>query len=313
MPARARDVRVSLFVEGVLYNMPNRAEACQSAVGVAAEGRPFVKMHGLRNHFFIVDARQVPYRPARKEIARLCDPEIGIGGDQLVVIEPPSGDSRAAAFLRFWNVDGREVDACGNATRCVAWLLLEEQSSDEVLLQTQAGSLECRRIAPFRVSTAMGRILTGWREIPLSEARDTAHLDVGNGPLQDGIALSIGNPHVVFFVGDLDAVDVGALAPRIQNDQLFPQQVNVGVAEILSSERMRLVVYERGAGLTKACGSGACVAHFAALARGLTGARHMTVELPGGELEIEILADGSALMTGPVAFCFSGFLPVGGE
>jgi len=273
----------------------------------------FVKMHGLRNHFCIVDARQVPYRPSREEIVHLCDPEVGVGGDQLVVIEPPAGDPRAAASIRFWNVDGREVEACGNATRCVAWLLLEEQSLNEVFLQTQAGLLECHRIAPFRVSTGMGRIRSGWRDIPLAEARDTVHLDVGNGALRDGVALNIGNPHVVFFVDDLDAVDVEALAPAIQNDPLFPEQANVGVAQMRSPERMRLVVYERGAGLTKACGSGACVAHFAALARGLTDARRMTVELPGGELEIEILADGSAVMTGPVAFCFSGFLPDGEE
>lgn len=297
------------MVEGVLYSMPNRAEARRSAAAVEAAGRPFVKMHGLRNHFFIVDARQAPYRPAREEIVRLCDPEVGIGGDQLVVIEPAGADSGAAAFVRFWNVDGREVEACGNATRCVAWLLLEERSLDELCLQTRAGLLECRRIAPLRVSTGMGRIRTGWREIPLAEARDTAHLDIGNGALRDGVALNIGNPHVVFFVDDLDAVDVSALAPTIQNDPLFPEQVNVGVAQVLSAGRMRLAVYERGAGLTRACGSGACVAHFAALVRGLTDARRMTVELPGGELEIEILADGSAVMTGPVAFSFSGFLP----
>lgn len=289
--------------------MPNRAETRRSAAAVEVAGRPFVKMHGLRNHFFIVDARRAPYRPSREEIVRLCDPEIGIGGDQLVVIEPPAGDSRAAAFVRFWNVDGREVEACGNATRCVAWLLLEEQSVNEVFLRTKAGLLECHRIAPFRVSTGMGHIRSGWREIPLAEARDTVHLDIGNGALRDGVALNIGNPHVVFFVDDLDAVDVEALAPPIQDDPLFPEQANVGVAQMRSPERMRLVVYERGAGLTKACGSGACVAHFAALARGLTDARRMTVELPGGELETEILADGSAVMTGPVAFCFSGFLP----
>jgi diaminopimelate epimerase len=298
--------------------MSHRAEVRQSAAAVEAAGRPFVKMHGARNHFFIVDAQQAPYRPSREEIVRLCDPEIGIGGDQLVVIEPPAGDSRAAAFVRFWNIDGREVEACGNATRCVAWLLLEERSLNEIFLQTKAGLLECHRVAPLRVSTGMGRIRSGWREIPLAEARDTVHLDIGHpdgeqSPLRDGIALNIGNPHVVFFVDDLDAVDVAALAPAIQNDPLFPEQVNVGVAQMLSPERMRLVVYERGAGLTKACGSGACVAHFAALARGLTEARRMIIELPGGELEIEILADGSAVMTGPVAFSFSGFLPVSND
>ena len=301
---------------GVLYNMPMSAKVRESAAAVQASGRPFVKMHGLRNHFFIVDARAMPYRPPRDEIVRLCDPTVGIGGDQLVVIEPASRPG-AAAFVRFWNVDGREVEACGNATRCVAWLLLEERSSDEVLLETRAGVLECRRAGPLRVSTSMGRIRSGWREIPIAEARDTSHLDLGHlfeghGPLRDGIALNIGNPHVVFFVDDLDGVDIEALAPRIQRDPLFPEQVNVGVAQMLAPARMRLVVYERGAGLTQACGSGACVAHFAALSRGLTDSRRMTVELPGGELEIEILDDGTALMTGPVAFCFSGFLPEDG-
>jgi diaminopimelate epimerase len=158
----------------------------------------------------------------------------------------------------------------------------------------------------------MGRIRTGWRDIPLASERDTLHLEIEEGPLRDAVALNIGNPHVVFFVDDLDAVDLGTLAPPIQNNPLFPQQVNVGAAQMMAQDRMRLRVYERGAGLTMACGSGACVAHFAALSRGLTDSRRMTVELPGGELDIEVLADGSAVMTGPVAISFSGRLPDAG-
>lgn len=289
--------------------MPNKSEARKSASALPAPGRPFVKMHGLRNHFVIVDARQEDYRPAREEIVTLCDPRVGIGADQLVAIEPPPDPARAAAFLRFWNVDSREVEACGNASRCVAWLLLEETSTDRLVLESRAGLLECHRVGSWRVSTGMGRIRSGWRDIPLAQASDTLHLDVSNGPLCDAVALNIGNPHVVYFVDDLDAIDLETLAPPIQTHRLFPQQVNVGAAQMLSFERMRLAVFERGAGLTQACGSGACVAHFAALARGLTDSRRMTVELPGGELEIEILADGSAIMTGPVAFCFSGSLP----
>lgn len=288
--------------------MPNRMEGRKPAVMPRADDRPFIKMHGLRNHFIVVDAREEPYRPPKDTIVRLCDPQAGVGADQLVVIEPPA-DASAAAFVRFWNVDGREVEACGNASRCVAWLLLEEQSTDRVILESRAGLLECARVAPLRVSTGMGLIRTGWRDIPLAEARDTVHLDVSSGPLHDAVALNIGNPHVVYFVDDLDAIDVEALAPPVQTDPLFPEQVNVGVAQMLSPERMRLVVYERGAGLTQACGSGACVAHFAALARGLTDSRRMTVELPGGALDIEITDDGRAIMTGPVAFCFSGSLP----
>jgi diaminopimelate epimerase len=275
-------------------------------------GRPFLKMHGLRNHFIIVDARDDPWRPGPEEAVRLCDQQVGVGADQVVVIEKASAKGAsggALAFVRFWNVDGREVEACGNATRCVAWLFLEEQRSDHVLLETRAGVLECRRLGPRQVRTGMGNISMDWRAIPLSAERDTCHLDVRYGPLHDPVALNIGNPHVVFFVDNVDDVDIEAIAPRIQNDPLFPQSVNVGIAEMLTDSHMRLKVYERGAGLTMACGSGACVAVFAALARGLTERRRMTVTLPGGDLDIEILADGSALMSGPVAFSFSGNLP----
>ncbi len=289
--------------------MPNKAQARNYRLPGDLSGRPFLKMHGLRNHFIIVDARETPYRPAAGEITRLCDVQVGIGGDQLVVIEPAADDSRAAAFLRFWNVDGREVEACGNATRCVAWLLLEEMAVNLVLLETRAGVLECRRIAPLLVSTGMGRIRTGWQEIPLASEQDTRHLAIEQGPLRDPVALNIGNPHVVFFVDELAAIDLESLAPPIQRNPLFPEQVNVGVAQVLAADRLRLLVYERGAGRTMACGSGACVAHFAALSRGLTESRRMIVELPGGELDIEILADDSAVITGPVEFCFSGRLP----
>jgi diaminopimelate epimerase len=274
-------------------------------------GRPVLKMHGLCNHFVIVDGRSDPWRPAKNEVVRLCDARCGVGADQVVVIERPSARGEAdgaIAFARFWNVDGREAGACGNATRCVAWLLLEEQTSDELLLETRVGVLQCRRIGPWRVRTGMGRISMDWRDIPLDRERDTCHLGLQSGPLQDPVALNIGNPHVVFFVDDVGGIDLETLAPPIQNDAVFPEQVNVGIAQMLSESRMRLRVYERGAGLTMACGSGACVAVFAALARGLTDSRNMTVELPGGNLDIEILPDGTAVMAGPVEFCFSGYL-----
>ena len=274
-------------------------------------GRPFLKMHGLRNHFIIVDGRDEPWQPGTEEAVRLCDQQAGVGADQIVVVEKPSATGKARdalAFVRFWNVDGREVEACGNATRCVAWLLLEEQAADHLSLETRAGVLQCRRIGPQQVSTGMGRISMDWRDIPLSAERDTCHLDLEYGALRDAVALNIGNPHVVFFVDSVDDVDIETLAPRIQSDPLFPQSVNVGIAEMSSDSRMRLKVYERGAGLTMACGSGACVAVFAALARGLTECRRMTVTLPGGDLDIEILADGMAVMAGPVAFSFGGYL-----
>jgi diaminopimelate epimerase len=292
--------------------MPTPGPGRKSLLDMGRRGRPFLKMHGLRNHFVIVDGRAEPFEPDTDEIVRICDPQAGVGADQLVVIETP-GDAgaarQAAAFARFWNTDGREVEACGNATRCVGWLLCEEARRDEVAIETRAGVLACQRVGPWCMRTGMGRISMDWRDDPLAEERDTCHLDREWGPLKDPAALSVGNPHLVFFVDDAAAVDLEGLAPDIQADPLFPRQVNVGVAQMLSERSIRLRVYERGAGLTMACGSGACAAAFAALARGLTDSRSLSVELPGGTLEVEIGRDGSAAITGEVALSFSGYLP----
>jgi diaminopimelate epimerase len=270
-----------------------------------AIARPFVKMHGLRNHFVIVDVRESPWTPTRDEIVRICDVQAGVGADQLILIEPAQA---AAAFMRILNTDGREAEACGNATRCVAWLLLEESASDSVDLETRVGVLRCERAGPQRVRCEMGRLSMAWQDIPLASEQDTLHLAVGVGALQDAVAVNVGNPHAVFFVDDLDAVNMRLLAPLIQNDPVFPEKANIGAAEVLGPDRLRLVVYERGAGLTMACGSGACAAVFAAKARKLIDNNAVTVQLPGGEVEIEITADNQAIMTGPVEYSFTGTL-----
>lgn len=273
-------------------------------------GRFFIKMHGLQNHFVITDARVTAYRPDDEEIVRVCDQGIGVGGDQLLIIQPPTEKGRtggASAFMRILNVDAREVEACGNATRCVAWLLMEETGTTEINLETLAGVIECKRTGELEVSCDMGRVSMNWEEVPLAEERDTCHLDIHYGSLEDAVALNVGNPHVVFFVDDPDSIDIVSLAPAIQKDALFPDQVNVGVAEIKSPDHMTLKVYERGAGLTTACGSGACAAVYAAQVRGLTDKKRMTVSMPAGDMSIEIRDDGNAVMTGPVAYCFSGF------
>ncbi len=273
----------------------------------ALSGRSFIKMHGLRNHFVITDARKEPYRPEVEEIARICDLQIGVGADQLIVIENAT-DSSAHVFMRIYNVDGREVEACGNATRCVGWLMLEESGSDAVVVETLAGMLECRRQGELLVSSEMGRITMDWQAIPLAEERDTLHLDFECGVLRDPVALAIGNPHVVFFVDNPGDVDIETIGPEIQGNLLFPNGVNVGVAMLRSPDQIQLLVYERGAGLTAACGSGACVAAYAARARGLTNAKRITVDMPAGPVDIELRDDHSAVMTGPVEYCFRGFL-----
>ena len=276
-----------------------------SRQGPGREPRPFVKMHGLQNHFVIVDAREREFAPTTDEVVRICNPRVGVGADQLIIIEPSTD---ADAFMRILNTDGREAEACGNATRCVAWLLLEEETAREVVIETRAGLLPCARAGEFQVRCGMGPVTRDWQRIPLSKACDTLHLPVANGPLADAVGCNVGNPHAVFFVDSLDAVDIAGLAPAIQADPLFPEQVNVGVAELTGSNTMRLAVYERGAGLTMACGSGACAAVFAARERGLIDAAEVTVTLPGGDVRIAMDERAVATMTGPVARCFSGTL-----
>lgn len=280
------------------------------AFGARPEGRFFIKMQGLHNHFVITDGRSEPYKPKKAETIGVCDVHTGIGGDQLVIIESPTAAGKrggATAFMRLLNVDAREVEACGNATRCVAWLLMQEQGASDVVLETRAGLIECRRSGDLQVSCVMGRISNRWQDVPLLEQRDTRYLDLGIEVLGDAVALNIGNPHVVFFVDKLDDVELETIAPGIQTNPLFPDQVNVGVAQVVSDDQMRLVVFERGAGLTTACGSGACVAVYAAQLRGLTEKKKMTVTMPAGDILIEISGDAIATMSGPVAYCFAGY------
>lgn len=268
--------------------------------------RPFVKMHGLRNHFVFFDRRADPRPFSGAETVRICDVETGVGAEQLVTLEHPT-QAGADVMMRLFNIDGREVGACGNATRCAALLVMDETGRDEVMIETAAGLLPCRRTGPQEVSVRLGPISLDWRDIGASREVDTLHLPLTSGPLGDGMALWIGNPHVVFFVETLDVADLVQYAPAIQNDPLFPNGVNVGAAELVDESTIRLAVWERPGILTQACGTGACVAAFAARRRGLSAAEHFTVHLPGGTLGIT-LEDDIAVMSGPVAFCCTGFV-----
>jgi diaminopimelate epimerase len=271
--------------------------------------RPFLKMNGLGNDFVVVETRSGPFAPSAEEVRAIADRETGVGCDQLIVIEPVEG---ADARVRFWNADGEEVGACGNGTRCVGWLLMQSTGKDEAVLETGAGRLVATRAGDRLVSVDMGEPRLDWRDIPLAAEHDTRALDVR---LYDHPALaaapgcvSMGNPHVVFFVDDIDAAPVTEAGPVVERHPLFPAHVNVGFAQVKARDRIRLRVWERGAGLTKACGTGACAALVAAARRELTG-RHATMELDGGELFIEWRDDGHVIMTGPAAVDFAGTLP----
>jgi len=276
--------------------------------------RPFLKMNGLGNDFVVVEARTQPFSPTAAEVRAIADRAAGIGCDQLIAIEPPNPQEGGGvdARVRFWNSDGEEVSACGNGTRCVGWLLMQASGADQAVIETKAGVLKASRAGERLVSVDMGEPGLGWREIPLASEHDTRALDVilYDHPALDspGACVSMGNPHVVFFVADLDAAPVREAGPAVERHPLFPEQVNVGFAQVVDRHRIRLRVWERGAGLTKACGTGACAALVAAARRDLTD-RTATLELDGGELLIEWRADNHVIMTGPAAVDFAGELP----
>jgi diaminopimelate epimerase len=274
-------------------------------------GTPFLKMHGLGNDFVVLDARghaldlTVPRRRA------IADRRLGVGCDQLIVLEPPT-ESDADVFMRISNPDGSEAQACGNATRCVASVVMDERKSDNVTIQTVAGLLESQKVGRGAnglpvISVDMGLVRMDWREIPVAKACDTRHMPVGLGPLQAPVGTNVGNPHATFFVDDLAAIPITELGPKLEHDPFFPERVNVGVAQIVGENKLRLSVWERGAGLTLACGSGACAAGVAAARRGLTG-RQVDGVVEHGTLTIEWLRDDHVSMTGGIALAYRGEL-----
>ena len=264
----------------------------------------FRKMHGLGNDFVVIDQRGETAAIDAAAARALADRHTGIGCDQLILIEAPRQPT-AQAFMRILNADGSEAEACGNGARCIARLIAEETGEPHVRLETLAGLLDAELLPDRRVAVDMGPVRSGWRDIPLAREMDTLCVDLAVGALADPVCTSIGNPHATFFVGDADAVDLAALGPLLEHDKLFPKRANIGVATVCGRERIRLRVWERGAGITRACGSGACAALVAASRRGLTG-RHATVALDGGDLDILWRDDGHVVMTGPATLSFEG-------
>ena len=263
----------------------------------------FRKMHGLGNDFVLLDGRAQPLGLTLAEMMALADRRRGIGCDQLIIMEPPPAGTDV--FMRIHNPDGSEAGACGNATRCIASLIAAETGKARVVVRTISGDLpgESRPDGLWQVD--MGPARLGWRDVPLAREVDTLHVPLTCGPVADPAACSMGNPHANFFVPDLDALPVNDIGPRLEHDPIFPDRANIGFVQVISPEHLRLVVWERGAGLTLACGSGACAAMVNAHRRGLTG-RAARISMPGGDLFLEWRQDGRVLMTGPVATAFIG-------
>jgi diaminopimelate epimerase len=267
----------------------------------------FLKMHGLGNDFVIIDARKRPFALSAAQAAAIADRRRGIGCDQIIVLE--AGQTGAEdAFMRIRNADGSASAACGNATRCIGGFLMDETGKSRVVIGSEAGDLFADRAAGKDVTIDFGPARLGWRDVPLAREMDTLHLPLSLGPVSDPASCSMGNPHATFFVPDVSAIDLAALGPKLEFDPLFPERANIGFAQVIARDRIRLRVWERGAGITQACGTGACASLVNANRRGLAD-RKARVELDGGTLTIERReTDEHVLMTGAVAISFRGVI-----
>lgn len=259
----------------------------------------FMKMHGAGNDFVIIDSRERDAVVTAVLARAVGDRHRGVGFDQLAEIR---STDQADFALDFWNSDGSRAGACGNATRCVCDVIMREIGRDTVTLTTERGLLRAIRLADGRVSVNMGHPQRDWAEVPLARAVDTLNLPLPGDP----VAVGMGNPHCVFFVADAEAVDLAATGPGLEHDPLYPQRTNVEFASVLGPDHLRMRVWERGAGITLACGSGTCATVVAAHLRGLTG-RRVVVDVDGGVLEVDWRDDG-VWLTGPVVHVFDGVL-----
>ncbi|MEK9753431.1 MAG: diaminopimelate epimerase [Rhodospirillaceae bacterium] len=269
----------------------------------------FTKMHGLGNDFVVLDARARDLVIGREQARAIADRRTGVGCDQLLIVKLANGSS-ADAFMEIRNCDGDEVGACGNGTRCIAAMLMDENGTDSAVVQTVAGLLSARRDAAGQVTVDMGPARLDWAEIPLAKACDTLHVGAASGPLADAVCVNMGNPHAVYFVDDAEAIDLETHGPMLEHHPMFPERANIEVLSPLGPDRFRMRVWERSAGITRACGSGACAAAVAVHRRGL-GGRKVELVLDGGPLQLEWRDDGHVLMTGPVATAYRGVLEPG--
>lgn len=266
----------------------------------------FAKMHGLGNDFVVLDWRNDPDRRVPSAAAqRLADRRLGIGCDQILVIRP---SQEADIRMDILNQDGSLSGACGNGTRCVADLVMAETGADRISIVTDGGMLSAWRAADDQISVDMGPVFTGWQDVPLAESMDTLHVPLGVAGLPDAVCHALGNPHAVVFVEDAEGLDLARLGPQVEQSSLFPDRVNLSVLSRRDDGSFRMRVWERGVGITMACGSGACASGVAIARRGLGGDVNKIV-MDGGAVTIAWQRDnGHVVMTGPVAYVASGYL-----
>jgi diaminopimelate epimerase len=265
----------------------------------------FLKMQGLGNDFVVLDGRETPFENVPELARKLADRHFGIGCDQVIVLEKsPSG---ADVFMRIYNPDGSQAGACGNAARCIAGLVMSESGADTAMVETITRCLPCTLAAGGKITVDMGEPKLGWQDIPLAHEVDTLHLAIAQGAVSDPVAVNMGNPHAVFFVKNVNHIPLETVGPLFEHHPLFPQRANIEFVQVIDPQTVRVRVWERGTGITLACGSGACAVAVAAIRRGLISGREVTVKMDGGDLHLKWDENTNRVyMTGAYGFVFSG-------
>lgn len=273
----------------------------------------FRKMNGLGNDFVVLDARRDAITMTEDKARAIADRKMGIGCDQLIVMEQsPLADVR----MRIWNAEGGEVPSCGNASRCIADLMFDELKADAATIETKGGLLVARKAGDHLVTIDQGKPKFDWKDIPLSEAfADTRHIELQTGPIDKPLlhspsVVNVGNPHCIFWVSDLNVVDLAKVGPMLEHHPLFPERANISLAQVVARDHVLLKVWERGAGLTQACGTAACATMAAGHRIKIIDSK-CRITLPGGDLFMEMNEEGHVLMTGPAQLDFEGTLPEG--
>ena len=267
----------------------------------------FTKMHGLKNDFIIIDARTKNFFLTPNNIKKISDRKKGLGCDQVVIIEKPR-KKKTSAFIKFYNSDGSVTKACGNAARCVAFLLMKECKTKKIALETESTLLNASLAKNNHVSVDIGKAYFKWRQIPLKKNININKINFNVDSYIKPILVNVGNPHIIFFIKNLKKINLKQIGPKIEKNHLFPERINVNFAKILSNNKIELRVWERGAGMTKACGTGASATAVAAIKNKLINKRICYIHMDGGKLKIEYKKNGHIIMTGPTKTVKKGIL-----
>jgi diaminopimelate epimerase len=267
----------------------------------------FTKMHGLKNDFIIIDARTKKIFLTPNNIKKISDRKKGLGCDQVVIIEKPR-KKKTSAFIKFYNSDGSVTKACGNAARCVAFLLMKECKTKKIALETESTLLNASLAKNNHVSVDIGKAYFKWRQIPLKKNININKINFNVNSYIKPILVNVGNPHIIFFIKNLKKINLKQIGPKIEKNHLFPERINVNFAKILSNNKIELRVWERGAGMTKACGTGASATAVAAIKNKLINKRICYIHMDGGKLKIEYKKNGHIIMTGPTKTVKKGIL-----